>query len=85
MLAGTGLPSDLVAAQTALADAILNLTLAQNTAVTSRVVLAQAMGIDPRTPIQPADSAEPEIDICDMNDLVTRALHRRSGNPPGTS
>jgi len=77
VLAGTGLPSDLVAAQTALADAIQNLTVARNTAVTSRVLLAQLMGIDPRTPIVPAESVEPDIDTSDMNGLVAQALRRR--------
>ncbi len=75
--AGTGLPSDLLTAQTALDTAVLNLALANNTAVTSLVLLAQSMGIDPRTPIQPADSAEPEINAADMNALVAKALKRR--------
>lgn len=75
--AGVGLPSDMVTAQTAVANATLNLTLARNTAVTSRVLLAQMMGIDPRTPIQPAESTEAEIDASDMNNLVAQALQRR--------
>ncbi|HEY3376291.1 MAG TPA: TolC family protein [Armatimonadota bacterium] len=75
--AGTGLPIDLVRAATAVADAILNLTVARNTAVTSRVTLAQLLGIDPRTPIQPADSAEPTIDMSNMTALTTLALQRR--------
>ncbi len=74
VLAGTGVPSDMVTAQTSLVQAMYALSQARNTAITSRVLLAQLMGIDPRTPIQPANSVEPEIQFNNMNDLVTQAL-----------
>ncbi len=46
---GLGLPSDMVNAQTALAQAQVQLSTAQNAEVASRINLALQMGIDPRT------------------------------------
>ncbi|MBV9867007.1 MAG: TolC family protein [Abitibacteriaceae bacterium] len=74
---GTGLPSDVVRAQTSVADAVFNLDQARNTASIARTTLALAMGIDPRTPIQAADSAEPTVNADDVNALVTTALRQR--------
>ena len=75
--AGTGLPSDVVTAQTAVANAIFNLNLAQNTASIAKVSLAVLMGIDPRTPILPADSVEHELSTADLNAQVAQALIQR--------
>jgi len=76
--AGVGLPSDVVRAETAVADAILNLTLARNAASNSRVQLAQLMGLDGRTPIQTADSSEPlPAEEEDVAALVNLALQHR--------
>lgn len=74
---GLGLPSDVVRAQTAVADAVLNLNQAQNNASVARVNLALLMGIDPRTPIQPAGSGEPVTAAEDVNALVQTALAQR--------
>ena len=49
-------------AETAVADAILNLNLARNAASVSRVNLALSMGIDPRTPIDAADKEQIDVD-----------------------
>lgn len=75
--AGVGLPIDVVRAETAVADAILNLSLAQNAAAVNRVALAQFMGLDPRTPIVIGDSAEPAPKADDVNTLVQSALKQR--------
>ncbi|MDQ3813325.1 MAG: TolC family protein [Armatimonadota bacterium] len=75
--AGLGLPADVVRAQTAVAEAVFNLDLARNNASTSRVNLALLMGIDPRTPLQAADSGEPAVTTDNVNALVDSALAQR--------
>ncbi|HZT40765.1 MAG TPA: TolC family protein [Chthonomonadaceae bacterium] len=75
--AGIGLPSDVVQAETALAQAIFNLNQAQNTASIARVNLATLMGIDPRTPIDVANSGEPAVNTDNVNALVQDALRQR--------
>lgn len=72
--AGVGLPADVVRSQTAVSDAIFNLTLARNNAAVARVTLAQLMGIDPRTPIQPADSHETGPSTANLDNLYNTAL-----------
>lgn len=74
---GVGLPADVVRAETAVSDAILSLNLAQNSVLISRVVLAQAMGLDPRTPIVVGDAGEPPVATDDINTLFTLALRQR--------
>jgi outer membrane protein len=74
---GLGLASDVANAQTALSEAVQNLTQAQNNAGVAQVSLAQLMGIDPRTPIQPAESGEPPLSSDDVNGFVQAALQRR--------
>jgi len=74
---GLGLPSDVVRAQTAVADAVFQLNQAQNSASVARVNLALLMGIDPRTPIEAADTSEPAVTANDVNALVNRALAQR--------
>lgn len=75
--AGVGLPADVVRAQTSVADAIFNLNLARNAASIAGVVLAQSMGIDPRTPIGLAETDEPAIPADDPSALNEQALKRR--------
>lgn len=75
--AGVGLPSDVVRAETARAEAILGLNLARTSASVSRVALAQLMGIDPRTPILASDAGEPEEPADDVDALVTAAIENR--------
>ncbi|NLN75659.1 MAG: TolC family protein [Armatimonadetes bacterium] len=75
--AGVGLPTDVVRAQTAVANSIFNLNLARNTASLAGVSLAEQIGIDPRTPIVPADTGESEIDIDDLVALTQQALESR--------
>lgn len=75
--AGIGLPSDVVQAETALSQAIFNLNQARNTASIARVNLATLMGIDPRTPIDVANSGEPAINTDNVNALVQTALRQR--------
>lgn len=75
--AGLGLPSDVVQAQTAVADAVFNLTSAQNAVITSRIGLALLMGIDPRTPISASDSGEAGPPAGDVPALVALGLRER--------
>src|SRR5205823_13118564 len=72
--AGLGPPSDVVRAQTAVADAILNLNLAHNAASVARVNLAQHTGVDPRTPLLPADTQENPAAAHDAHGVVHSAL-----------
>ncbi len=74
---GLGLPSDVVRAQTAYANAVYNLTVARAVALSTRVALAELMGIDPRTPFEPADSREPAIASPDLTALADLALRQR--------
>jgi outer membrane protein len=74
---GLGLPIDVVRAQTGVSEAILNLNLARNNASVARVNLALQMGVDPRTPIQAAESGEPAVSATDVNGLVQQALTQR--------
>lgn len=74
---GLGEPGDVVQAKTSLANAVIDLTNARGTEETSRVDLALTLGIDPRTPIVPAPSEEPETTSTDLDALVRRALGRR--------
>jgi len=74
---GTGEPADVVTAKTSLDDAMQSLSLAQSAALSSRVALALAMGVDPRTPIQANESSEPEDFGSDLNALVDQALKDR--------
>lgn len=75
--AGLGLPADVVRAQTAVAEAVFNLTQARNNASIARVNLALQLGIDPRTPVSPADSSEPPVTVQDPQELFVVALQRR--------
>jgi outer membrane protein len=74
---GLGLPSDVVRAQTAVAQAIQDLTVARNNASIARVNLALLMGIDPRTPVQTAEAGEPPIRIESVTELVETAGRQR--------
>lgn len=75
--AGLGLPADVVRAQTAVAEAVFNLTQARNNASLARVTLSVQLGLDPRTPIVPAESSEPPVTTQDPQDLFVVALQRR--------
>jgi outer membrane protein TolC len=74
---GLGLASDVANAQTAVSTAVQNLTVARNNASLGQVNLAVQMGIDPRTPIQPAASGEPPLASDDVSSFVQTALRQR--------
>ncbi len=74
---GLGLPYDVVRAQTAVSAAIYGLTVARNTASQSRVALAELIGLDPRTPLVPADGAETPPLSRTVQDLVDEATVAR--------
>jgi outer membrane protein len=75
--AGVGLPSDVVRAETAVSEAALALNLSRNAAALSRVALNNLMGIDPRTPVQPAESGELVAPELNVDALVEVAVRRR--------
>lgn len=77
--AGVGLPSDVVRAQAAVADATYQLTSARATAATNRVALALQAGLDPRTPLPVDSGAEPPVVLASLETLVEAALHNRPG------
>jgi len=74
---GLGEPVDVYTAQTAKAEAILNLQVARDNVEQARISLALAIGIDPLTPIQPADSVEAPVVGDDVNALVAQSLKQR--------
>ena len=76
LCAGIGIPLDVVMAETAVAEAVLNLAVANNNMLLARTNLAMIMGIDPRTPIQPPIP----VNLCptdDVNGLINIALKQR--------
>ncbi len=75
--AGVGQPADLVSAEANVSDAQQSLVQARAGRTSSRISLAQLIGIDPRTPIETSDSREPVASEDDMNGLVTLALKQR--------
>ncbi|HLK57278.1 MAG TPA: TolC family protein, partial [Chthonomonadaceae bacterium] len=58
---GLGLPSDVVAAETAVDEAITTLNQARANVTLARITLALDMGIDPRTPIVIGTTGEPAL------------------------
>jgi outer membrane protein TolC len=70
-------PADVVNAKTNLAGAVAALLTARANETGSRIFLAQAIGIDPRTPITPADEAVPAAAPADPTELFTTALATR--------
>jgi outer membrane protein TolC len=74
---GLGAPADVVSATTTLDTAEQALVQARATALTSRLTLCFDIGIDPRTPFVPANSAEPAESGDDLNTLVNLAVMRR--------
>ncbi len=74
---GLGIPYDVVRAEAAEADALLQLNSAQAEAVQARVRLAAVMGLDGRIDIRPGDGAEPEPPKGEASGLIQRALAAR--------
>ena len=75
--AGLGPPSDVVRAKTSLADAAQALVSARNDEDTSRVLLAETLGIDPLTPLSPAEEVADPFAALDPATLVETGLARR--------
>ena len=74
---GIALPSDVTQAQTNVSAAVLNVTSADVNATVARTSLANQIGIDPRLPLQPADSHERTPVVEDAAGLYDLALSRR--------
>lgn len=77
LTSGLGLPYDVVRAQTAYTDVVYGLTVSRNAVSQARVFLAQLMGLDPRTPLVPADSVEPPPASEAVPELVNQAQAQR--------
>ena len=74
---GIGLPSDVVTAETSKSQAILALNEARDNAEQARVTLLQSMGVDPQTPLTPADTSETAPPSDDVQTLVQTGLRAR--------
>ena len=70
-------PKDVVDAKTNLANAVAALVVARANETRARILLAQAIGIDPRTPIGAAEMSVPVAAPDDATDLFTLALVAR--------
>jgi len=76
--AGSVSEADVVTAQANLAEALLSLSTARYNVQVARANLNLAMGVDVRTPLQPADIPAPTTTLPELNALVDQAL---SGRP----
>jgi outer membrane protein TolC len=77
--AGLGSPGDFVRAKTSLADAVIALESARNNATDATVLLAERLGIDPRTPIIPSASAAVSAPVGnELGELVKIGLEQRA-------
>jgi len=74
---GLGLPADLVTAETAVDEAINELTVSRANETVARVNLALTMGIDPLTPIVVNTTTEPPVTSNNVDGLVRSALTQR--------
>lgn len=70
-------PSDVVNAKTNLAAAVAALISARAGETSSRIQLCLALGVDPRTPVVPADEPAPDAAPADPTELFTTALSAR--------
>lgn len=75
--AGVGTPADVVRAEAAVAESVLDLTVARNAASQALVDLAGEMGLDPRTPLSLSESSQTSVPPAGLNDLVEMAMSRR--------
>lgn len=74
---GIGLPSDMVNAETALAQGQVLLSTAQANSRSALVTLALQMGLDPRIKLNIASANEPVPVISTVDDFTTQALQSR--------
>lgn len=70
-------PKDVVDAKTNLSIAVSALVVARANEASARIMLAQAIGIDPRTPLTAVDGLEPVAAPADPTELFTTALSER--------
>lgn len=70
-------PKDVVDAKTTLASGVASLISARGDEATARILLAQSMGVDPRTPITPTEETTPVSVPADPTSLFTTALASR--------
>ncbi len=69
----------MLSAKTLLAQGVLTQLQAQQAEKTARVKLATDLGIDPRTPLVVANSAETDVTLPpDFNSLVDQALKQKA-------
>jgi outer membrane protein len=72
-----GLPSDVVTAESSKSQAVLALNQARDDAEQARINLLVAMGVNPLTPMEALDDAEPPPLDTDPKQLLARALRER--------
>lgn len=77
LLSGMGAPADVISAKTNLSDAVLSLTQSRQTLSLSKMALAQAIGVDPRTEVKQKASAEFAVEANNLDDLVKQGLANR--------
>ncbi len=70
-------PKDVVDAKTNLAAGVASLITARGDEASAKILLAQAMGIDPRTPLTPTEESSPVSVPADPTELFTTALASR--------
>lgn len=75
--AGIGTPADVETSVTNVGDASVALSSARAAVLSSQISLAALIGLDPRTPLTPAQSEELALESEDLNTLAdTAMLHR---------
>jgi outer membrane protein len=70
-------PKDVVDAKTNLAAGVASLITARGNEASAKILLAQAMGVDPRTPLTPKEETSPVSVPADPTELFTTALASR--------
>jgi outer membrane protein len=74
---GVGLASDITRAQTTVSEAVLNVTQSQVNATVARTNLTNAMGLDPRIPLEAAESHETSAALDNPQALYDIAIQQR--------
>jgi outer membrane protein len=75
--AGLGLPSEVTRSEAALSAALFQLSQAQTKAATDKVALSLVLGLDPRVPLNIAESSEDELTFVEASQLFDKALQQR--------
>ena len=74
---GLGGPDDVLTAQTAKDDAVIQLVQARTTEDSAVVSLLQTLGLDPQTPVKVGEDGADPVTIDKFDEFVAKALDRR--------